>query len=250
MANDVGAILAALATGAPGGGNSSTQKSDGAINRIVGVTLRLIADPGNADAVKELTDQVGGAARKVLQEMDALRKQGTDQSRRMGGVSRPHGERGVATTVVRTHAGNGKDHDEARRDACRKRAVSRNSPWHWARSRNSLFRAAQNSNRAGKKTPEGGRAERFEKGADELVDVGTHLIGLAKRVAVLRRRTKKPLIRGREHLTPLRMSTGRPRTVGKSPKVLGKSSKVSHRRQPWRKRARALPKYSEGRRRR
>ncbi len=55
MATDVGAILAALATGSQAGANTGTGGNDSGINRVVGITLRLIADPGNAAAVKELT---------------------------------------------------------------------------------------------------------------------------------------------------------------------------------------------------
>jgi hypothetical protein len=73
MASDVGAILAALATGGGPGNKRSSDNSEGGIDKVVGITLRLIADPGNAAVVKQLGDQVSAAAHKALQEMGEFR---------------------------------------------------------------------------------------------------------------------------------------------------------------------------------
>jgi hypothetical protein len=60
MANDVAAILAQIA--------SSAQISSRVV--VVDVTLRLRADPANSAVVKQLSEQVSGATRKALQDVE------------------------------------------------------------------------------------------------------------------------------------------------------------------------------------
>jgi hypothetical protein len=185
MANDIGAILAALASGAQPGSGSNSGRSDEGLNRVMGVTLRLIADPGNAAAAKELTDQVSSAAHKAFQEMDELRGKvraktsewaasvGHTMSSAWQQQSSAHTQATgrIAAELEETHAGK----RQAPADHHRVRPGSRTV--HSERARN--------SKRSEETASDDGRAEQFEKRADELGEVGSHLIELAERVAVL-----------------------------------------------------------------
>jgi hypothetical protein len=58
MTSDVGAVLAMAATGVG--------------TKVVDITLRLKADPGNSAVVKQLSDQIGSGTRKAVQEVEDL----------------------------------------------------------------------------------------------------------------------------------------------------------------------------------
>jgi hypothetical protein len=119
MASDMGAILAALATGGGPGKRRSADNSEGGLDNVVGITLRLIADPGNAAVVKQLGDQVSAAAHKALQEMGEfrgkVRSAATEWTASVGHVLRerwPHPASGpsyasdkLAATLQETPAG-------------------------------------------------------------------------------------------------------------------------------------------------
>jgi hypothetical protein len=184
MATDVGAILAALATGSQAGGNTGTGGNDNGINRVVGITLRLIADPGNAAAVKELTNQVSGAARNAFREMEELRGKvrsaGGEWAASVGDAlhSRlqrrasdpPYAADRVAAKLQEMHAG--REHSPTGRHGSQRSGTS-----HPTR--------AGGASSSRKDEVEGSRSEQIEKGADELGEVGSHLVGLAKRLYVL-----------------------------------------------------------------
>lgn len=183
MATDVGAILAALATGSQAGGNTGTGGNDN--NRVVGITLRLIADPGNAAAVKELTDQVSGAAHNAFREMEELRGKArskasewaTSVGRTMSSAwshratDHAHATDKIAAKLQERHAG--EEQSPAGPHSTRRGTGTADS------------RRAKNSGRPKNIESKVSRVEQFEKGAEELGDVGSHLIGLAKRVAIL-----------------------------------------------------------------
>jgi hypothetical protein len=184
MATDVGAILAALATGSQAGGNTGTGGNDNGINRVVGITLRLIADPGNAAAVKELTDQVSGAAHNAFREMEELRAKvrsaagewtasvGDALSSRLQrrASDPPYGVDGIAAKLEEKHAG---------------KKQSPLGPHEPRRSGTARPEHAGNRARSQKEETGAGHVEQFEKGADELGEIGSHLVGLAKRLYVL-----------------------------------------------------------------
>jgi hypothetical protein len=185
MATDVGAILAALATGSQAGANTGTGGNDSGINRVVGITLRLIADPGNPAVVKELTDQVSGAVHKAVQEMEELRgrvrSRATEWATSVGhtmssawvprATDDAHSTGKTAAKLQERHAGEEQS------------PLGPHNTRRGARTPDS--RREKNSGRTNNIESKESRVEQFEKGTEELGDVGSHLIGLAKRVAIL-----------------------------------------------------------------
>jgi hypothetical protein len=150
----------------------------------VGITLRLSADPGNPAVVKQLSDQVSGASRKVLREMGELGKKvhagisewttSLDHTlsprwQRRGGDQSPGADQ-IGAKLEATPAG---------------KKLPASGPHERRPSGKPRPDRARNSSRIEKNEPSDGRGEQFEKGADELAEFGSHLVGLTKRFAVL-----------------------------------------------------------------